>query len=263
MSESLNMSQISALAEELDRAACSACAVLQLSLLNQLSVDDAYRIQRASIQRRVDRGEQVVGVKMGFTSQAKMAQMGVSDQILGQLTSGMETKDGATISLNAFIHPRGEPEIAFWLKKDLGADASLEEAFDAISYVAPAIEIFDSRYKQFQFSLADVIADNASAAAFVLGKWVKPPNDLASLSVELTINGEVRQRGSTRDILGHPLFALVSAARLRALQGCPLKQGSIVLAGAATLAEPIESGMHILARIVGLGEVQFSVVPEQ
>lgn len=257
----LNPSQISVFAEELDAAACKALEIPQLTARHRFNVDDAYRIQQATVQRRVGRGEQIIGVKMGFTSRAKMAQMSVSDQILGQLTSGMRVNNGASISFDTFIHPRCEPEVGFLLRKDLGANATVEEAFDALGGVAPAIDIIDSRYKQFQFSLSDVIADNASSAAFILGEWVAPPHDIAALVAEMAIDGEVRQRGSTGDILGNPLLALVSAARLASAQGFPLKEGSIVLAGAVTSSEPFTPGMRVQASIANLGEVHFSLLP--
>jgi 2-oxo-3-hexenedioate decarboxylase len=262
MNNLADTSQIHALAWELDGAARDARAIPQISLRHSLSVEDAYRVQQAAIQRRIGRGEQVIGVKMGFTSPAKMAQMGVADQIIGTLTDGMQVANGASISLDAFIHPRCEPEIAFLLRKDLSAELTLEDAFEAIEAVAPAIEIIDSRYEQFRFSLSDVIADNASSAALVLGDWVKPGAHLADAEVTLAVNAKIRQHGSTRDILGNPMRALISAARLAALAGRPLQSGAIVLAGAATAAEPLVPGMRIQATVEHIGDVHFSVLPK-
>lgn len=76
-----NPIRIQALADELDEAVCMTRPIPQISIRHPLSLEDAYRVQRTGTQRRIDRGEQVIGVKMGFTSVAKMAQMGVADQM--------------------------------------------------------------------------------------------------------------------------------------------------------------------------------------
>lgn len=253
------MNKIDTLATTLDNAMLNATAVAPLDAHHLLSMDEAYRVQQASIERRVARSERIVGVKMGFTSEAKMRQMGVHDQIWGRLTDTMQVGNGASIMLQNYIHPRCEPEVAFRLKHPLPARISDAEAFDAIEAVAPAIEIIDSRYEQFKFSLTDVIADNASSSGFVIGDWVHCPADLSGLDVTLTIDGQLRQAGSSSDILGNPLRSLVAAARLAAQAGMPLQAGWIVLAGAATSAEALAPGMRVLAEVNGLGTVGFSV----
>lgn len=244
----------------LDEAALHATAIAPTQ--QECSIADAYRIQQALLARRVARGERVVGLKMGFTSMAKMAQMGVSDQICGRLTDVMQVQNAASFSLQGYIHPRCEPEIAFLLGKPLDASAGKAEALAAIAAVAPAIEIIDSRYRQFRFSLTDVIADNASSAAFVLGAWVDCATQAAPLNdlpVTLHIDGQLRHSGSTADILGDPVLSLVAAARLAAQSGAPLRAGDIILAGAATAAEPLVSGSRIEAAIAGLGAAGFYV----
>lgn len=255
------MQEADELAAVLDQAFCAALPVPQISQSKLLTIEDAYCIQHSLIARRLFRGERLIGVKMGFTSQAKMVQMGVFDQILGRLTNAMQIHNGEAISFDRFIHPRCEPEIAFLLKNDLGEIVSLGEAANAIDAIAPAIEIIDSRYQQFEFSLADVIADNASSACFVLGDWEQFSRDMPALDVQMLVNGEVSLCGSTADILGNPLLALISAARLAATSGWPLKAGDIVLAGAATPAITIAKGMQVLVSIAGLGDVRLSVSP--
>ncbi|WP_241687736.1 fumarylacetoacetate hydrolase family protein [Janthinobacterium sp. 17J80-10] len=257
-----NMPSIDHCAQLLDDAAVNAVAIAPAQQQQEISMADAYRIQQALLARRLARGEHMVGLKMGFTSAAKMAQMGVSDQICGRLTNVMQVENGARFSLQGTIHPRCEPELAFLLGKPLAENVSAAETLAAIAAVAPAIEIIDSRYRQFRFSLTDVIADNASSTAFVVGDWidctthVAPLNDL---SVTLRIDGQLRQSGSTADILGDPLLSLVAAARLAAQSGAPLKAGDIVLAGAATPAEALVSGSRIEAVIDGLGAAGFYV----
>jgi 2-oxo-3-hexenedioate decarboxylase len=253
------MMNIEALAERLDTAAVSARAIPQLSKEFELQLDDAYRIQAASIERRVSRGDRRVGMKMGFTSRAKMLQMGVSDMIWGRLTMSMMIEEGGSISLADFIHPRVEPEVAFLMRKPLAGKVSLLEALDAVQAVACALEVIDSRYEAFKFSLSDVVADNASSSAFTVGPWCKPDTEIANLGMILSVNGRPQTFGSTATILGHPLRALVAAARVVADAGERLEPGSIVMAGSATAAVTLSQDQHISLETEKLGRVQFTV----
>ena len=132
------MVDIAKLAKTVDDAAHKARAIAQLSEKSKYSLDEAYDIQSASIQRRLNRGEKRNGMKMGFTSRAKMIQMGLNDMIWGRLTDQMMVEDGDTISLKNYVHPRVEPEIAFLLKRPLGYPCTAAEALSAVDGVAPA-----------------------------------------------------------------------------------------------------------------------------
>jgi 2-oxo-3-hexenedioate decarboxylase len=239
------------LARLLDDAACAARPVPQTGA--DLAAADAYRVQELLVGHRLQRGETLIGVKMGFTSRAKMAQMGVSDLIWGRLTDGMRLEEGGSVAPGRFIHPRVEPEIAFLLKAPLAGAVTPLEAGQAVAAVAPALEIIDSRYEQFKFSLGDVIADNASSSAFVVGAWRAMPADLSNLGMVMSINGRDRQIGSTGAILGDPLRSLAAAARLAKESGLVLQPGLIVLAGAGTGAEPFAPGDHAGIEVEGLG----------
>lgn len=249
------MDRLETIARSLDAAALNATAVPQLDADNAISIGEAYQVQAASIACRLARGERRVGVKMGFTSRAKMVQMGIEDMIWGRLTDGMQVEDGAVASVGRYVHPRIEPEIAFLIKRDLDADASFAEAAAALEAVAPAMEIIDSRYKDFKFSLTDVVADNASSSGFVVGAWQRPGVDLSNLGMIMSINGRAVQIGSSASILGNPLRSLVSAARLSAAAGEPLRAGWIVMAGGATAAEKVLPGARIRLEVERLGSV--------
>ena len=238
------MSASSSSAAALDDAERAVRAIDQLDLGPDLA--EAYRIQRHLIARRLNRGERLVGCKLGFTSEAKMAQMGVSEIIVGRLTDAMQVDDAAAVKLNRFIHPRIEPEIAFRLGRD--ADADLAGCVDA---VAPALEIIDSRYRDFRFSLPDVIADNTSAAAFVVGEW-QPVRDLADLPVRLLVDGIEVEVGSTAAILGHPFRALTQLVELADKYDLGLHAGDVILAGAATAAVRFGE-QRVIADVRGLG----------
>ena len=250
--------RLDSMAEKLDDAAIGQRPIAQLSIDTALSVADAYRVQNLLVKRRLARGEKRVGVKLGFTSRAKMIQMGVHDLIWGQLTDAMLVGDGGHLALEEFIHPRAEPEIAFLIGERLTGELSEQTALAAVRSVAPALEIIDSRYSDFKFNLADVIADNCSSAALVVGAWQPLPGDIDNLDVLLEIDGQPAQSGSTADILGHPVRALVAAARLVAQAGLELEPGWVVMAGAATAAETLRPGMRVRATVGGIGGATFS-----
>lgn len=251
------MADILEIAERLDNAALTATATPQLE--QPLTVEQAYQVQAASLARRYQRGERRIGLKMGFTSRAKMAQMGVNEMIWGRLTDAMLIEDGGEISFNRYVHPRVEPEIAFILKADLLGNITPAAALAAVEGVAPALEIIDSRYKDFKFSWTDVVADNSSSSSFVVGPWSDPAMDFSNLGMILEIDGIERQTGSSAAILGHPIRSLVAAARLAEAAGEPLRAGSIVMAGGATAAEALVPGQHVRLVVQNLGRAEFRV----
>ena len=253
------MVDVAKVAKTLDDAARKARAVAQPSDTMKMTLDEAYEIQAASIRRRLGRGEKRNGMKMGFTSRAKMIQMGIDDMIWGRLTTGMVVEDGAPISLKDYVHPRVEPEIAFLLKRPLGYPCSAAEALAAVDGVAPAMEIIDSRYKNFKFSLEDVVADNASSSGFVVGPWCRKDSNLDNLGMVMEFNGRPVQIGSSAAILGHPVRSLVAAARLTSEAGERLEAGWIVMAGGATAAEALKPGVFARNSVQGLGSVGFTV----
>ncbi len=254
------MTDIKALAEALERARNTATAVPQLSLHTQLTLEEAYAVQTASIASRAGDGDTQVGLKLGFTSKAKAVQMGVEDVIIGVITRDSEVVDGGEVDLARFIHPRVEPEVAFRLGSAVDLADPECDVHAAVSDVAPALEIIDSRYADFKFSLADVVADNTSAAAFVIGPWrpyaeTRASLGLADLGVTLSFGDTVVERGSTADILGDPTRALDDTVRLARAYGLTLPAGSIVLAGAATAAVAMAPATVVTAVVEGLGEV--------
>lgn len=256
------MTELSTLAALVDDAARNAIAITQLSDQGyELFLAEAYQVQQLSITRRLQRGERWVGIKMGFTSRAKMIQMGVDDLIWGQLTREMMIADGDTISLGDYVHPRVEPEIGFLLGKPLVGKVTLVEAMSAVKAVCPALEIIDSRYDNFRFSLEDVVADNASSSGFVLGSWRKPDQSIDNLGMVMEFDGRAVQIGSSAAILGNPYRSLVEAVRLANEAGVKLEAGTIILAGAATAAEALRPGVHVKLKTQQLGTVELNVAP--
>ncbi|WP_400995558.1 2-keto-4-pentenoate hydratase [Agromyces sp. GXQ0307] len=246
---------IDGLARALDRAERRSTPIAQFSAERPLDLDAAYAVQRALIARRVARGERVVGAKLGFTSREKARQMGVDDVIIGALTDAMRVDDGCRVPGDRGIHPRVEPEVAFLLGPsiaDPGADPSA-----AIVAVAPALEIIDSRYREFRFDLGDVVADDASASSFAVGPWraAADAGPMENRAVVLELDGRSAATGSTAAILGDPVRAVAAARRLAREHGLELRGGMVLLAGAATAAVPMPANGTVAAEVHGLGRV--------
>lgn len=251
----MNFSQ---LAETVDQAALKAQAIPQFSLDHKFNVDESYEIQNLSIERRYARGEQLIGLKMGFTSEAKMEQMGVHDMIWGRLTDEMFYENEGEVPFDKYIHPRAEPEICFLIKDKIDRELNVSEAKNHTEAVAAAIEIIDSRYQNFKFSLEDVIADNCSSAGLVIGAWHNHNMPIHKLKMVLEMDGVPVQIGSSSAILGDPWTALAAATRLAAKYGQEIPAGSFILAGAATPAVYIKKGQKVKTIVEHLGTVSFT-----
>ncbi len=255
------MTSLAGLAQIVDEAARTATAIPQLTdTLPNLTVDDAYAIQAMSIARRRARGERRAGYKMGLTSRAKMLQVGVSEVVWGRLTDAMRLTEGGDLHRARYVHPRVEPEIAYIIGKPLEGEVTAAEALAAVEAVAPALEIIDSRYRDFKFALPDVVADNSSSSGFYVGAWAPASTDVANLGIVMEVNGRPVQIGSSAAILGNPIRSLVAAARLVARAGERLEPGDIVLAGGATAAHPLAPGQWVETSFQTLGRVSFHVV---
>lgn len=256
----MNSISLSAFAEKLDLASLNTTATPQLTTdYPEFSPDEAYAVQFMLLQRRWARGERRAGYKMGLTSRAKMLQVGVSEVIWGRLTDAMRQEEGDVLSRSRFVHPRVEPEIAYIIGKPLVGEVSAAEALQAVEAVAPALEIIDSRYQNFKFTLPDVIADNSSSSGFYVGSWAPKNTDVSNLGILMEVNGRAVQVGSSAAILGNPIRSLVAAARLVGRAGESLMPGDIVLAGGATAAHALKVGEHVKTRFQTLGDVCFTV----
>jgi len=245
--------RLAAAARGLEDARATGVPMEQLTrALDDLTVDEAYRIQQMLFDLRRHSGEAQAGIKMGLTSEAKMRQVNVSEPIFGRLSTGMRIPDGGEYPFGSGIHPRIEAEVAFLLGETRGEDPY---AVPSVEAVAPALEIIDSRYRDFRFTLEDVVADNASASHFVCGPWSRPGADLDGLGVAMSIGGRVVATASAAAILGGCTRAVGAAAALLSRRGERLAPGHVLLAGAVAEAIPLGPGMRVRAEIQGLGRV--------
>lgn len=223
-----------------------------------LTVAEGYEIQDELIRRRIAAGDRIAGYKGGLTSKAKMQQMGVNVPAFGVLMNDTIVVDGGAVDFASLIHPKVEPEIAFVTSRELsGLDCTIEQVLAATDFVMPAMEVIDSRFRDFKFDLPSVIADNTSAARYVVGGAPRKVDglDLRLLGVVMERNGELVGNASGAAILGHPAAAVAALVHHLAGQGKALPAGSLVGAGAATEAVMANKGDHFTNRIQHLGTV--------
>lgn len=236
-----------------------------------LSVEDAYAIQRENIVARMKKGlhgrpARLVGHKIGITSKAVQEWLKVSEPDFGCLLDDMAVQDGLEADSSLLLQPRVEGEIAFVLGRPLkGPGVTAAEVIRATEYVLPAVEIIDSRIRDWQITYVDTVADNASSGLFLLG--TRPVSlsslDLPLVGMALWKNGEVVATGAGAACLGNPVNAVAWLAnKLGELspQGPGLKEGSVVLSGALGPVSPVKKGDHVEVEISGLGSASVRFV---
>lgn len=234
----------------------------QVAMLTQenpdMTVDDAYAVQLKNVARRIAEGEKLIGMKIGLTSRGMQQLLGVDVPDYGHLTDRMLLLEGQPCPAGELIQPKVEGELAFCLKKTLkGPAVTVADVYDATDYVVPALEIVDSRIKDWKIKLADTIADNGSSARLVVGSRMTPIHqvDMRLTGMNFEKNGELASSGTTAEVWGNPAAAVAWLANALSVYGIELKAGSIVLAGALTAALPAKAGDCFTASFCGLGSV--------
>ncbi len=220
----------------------------------------AYRAQRAFVQSKVAGGDSLVGYKLGLTSRNKQRAMGVDAPLYGRVTSGMLATYGEPVRLDRFIHPRVESEIAFLLARDVAAPATVTSVLAATDVVFGAVDVLDSRYEEFRFSLEDVVADNASAGAFYLGPIARRPEnlDLRLLGCVVRVDGDVAMTAAGAAVMGHPAASVAWLANQLAQQGESLEAGQLIFSGGVTAPVPVVAGGSVTFEFDGLGVIEIS-----
>ena len=244
-------------ATRLERARRERTAIAPLSdELPELDLATAYEVQR--LHRGV--AGELVGWKLGVTSRAKQAQVGVHEPIRGFLAAEHVLDLGEPLQTGQHIQPRCEPEIVLIMGAELsGARVVAADVLAATSAVAVGIEVLDSRYEGYRFTMPDVVADNASAARFVVGAPT-PLNgiDLRLVGVVLEHRGEVVATASGAASLGHPAAAVAWLVRSLAAYGEGLHTGDVILSGGLTAAVPVAPGDVVVATIDRLGSLELA-----
>jgi 2-keto-4-pentenoate hydratase len=223
-----------------------------------IDVVDAYEIQLRNIRRRLDAGATVHGHKVGLSSKAMQQMMGVDEPDYGHLLSDMVLSEDTPVAASRYLLPRVEVEVGFVLGDDLpGEGCTVEDVLRCTEYVAPSIELIDSRIADWRIGLADTIADNASSAGVLLGKERRKPDelDLTAIDAVLRINGEQVASGRSDAVLGNPAIAVAWLAQKVAGFDVRLQAGHVVLPGSCTRAYDVKPGDDVVAAFDGLGTV--------
>lgn len=227
-------------------------------LIGELDLSAAYQAQEINTERRLSEGHRLVGRKVGLTAKTVQQQLGVSQPDYGMLFDHMDVRLGEEIPLARVCQPRVEAEIAFVIGRDLDSERlTSADMLSAVEYVVAALEIVDSRVANWDISICDTIADNASSGLFVLGDQ---PRKLGEIDVRLCgmvmeRRGVVVSLGAGAACLGSPVASALWLAKVMAAAGRPLRSGDIVLTGALGPVVPIEPGDAVTAQIGGLGSV--------
>ena len=234
------------LAADLAEAERSRVAIAPLTTGNpDIDVVDAYEIQLINIRQRVAEGAAVIGHKVGLSSKAMQEMMGVDEPDYGHLLDEMAVFEDRPVPAGRYLYPRVEVEVGFVLADDLpGEGCTEDDVLAATAAFAPAIELIDTRIKDWKIKLCDTIADNASSAGWVLGEARVSPKDIDIQGIDavLTRNGEVVAKGRSDAVLGNPVTAVAWLARKVDSFGVRLKAGDIVLPGSCTKAFDAEPG---------------------
>ena len=228
-----------------------------------LTPAQAYAIQSAWLDLKLAKGARIIGRKIGLTSRAMQELLGVDQPDYGFLLDSMAVSSGSTLSRTDFLLPRIEPEIAFWLAKDLkGPGISADAVLAATRGVSPALELVDSRIAKWQIKLPDTIADNASSARVVVSEEIVPLDglDLAAEAVTLTRNGVEVGSGNGAAVLGHPAEAVAWLANKLAEYGIAIEAGQFVIPGAMCAAATVAAGETYRAIFTTIGEVSVRFV---
>ena len=228
-----------------------------------LTVDSAFEVQRLFVEEAVKQGDRLVGYKLGNIAKVMQEHFGVDEPDYGFLLASTFVYERTSVALKNYIKPYVELEPAFVLKGSLrGPNVTVADVINAIDYALPAIEIIDSRVKNWDIDLIDTLADNGSNAGVILGSTPRPLTalNLRDTRGTLQFNGREVMSGNTANILGNPLSAVAWLVNRLAAYDVELKPGQIVLPGSCLQAIPMEEPGHWSCTFEGWGTIEFDVV---
>ena len=240
-------------------AAAGQCAPIEpfSSKYGPLSSEQAAAIRQAWLYLKMAGGHRPRGKKIGGIDRRWRGHTQALEPGWGHILDTTLLVDGTSLPASHLIQPRVEAEFAFLLERDLaGPGVTAAHALAAAAGVCAAFEVIDSRFRPKAPTKEDATADNGSHAYAVIGARLVPALDLdlASCSVTLEINQEVKGSGAGANILGNPVHALVALANL-----IPLRGGEIILTGSVAGAFPIQPGDRVRAVFDRLGTITLNV----
>ncbi|QVQ51734.1 2-hydroxypenta-2,4-dienoate hydratase [Spiractinospora alimapuensis] len=225
---------------------------------------NGFRVQQEVIRRLVDRGDRVAGFKLGNIAKAMQTQFGVDEPDYGYLLASQFHPENLAIARSGFIHPYVELEPAFVLKADLGGPyVTAADVISATDYVVPALEIIDSRVRDWRIGIFDTLADCGSSGGVVLGAQPRALSEvnLSDMPGEIRLDGAVVAQGNTRAIYGNPVSAVAWLCRRVADYGVTLRSGDVVLPGSCLAAARLHTPGTVTGGFAAWGEVGFELAP--
>jgi len=256
----MDQNTIKVLAQKLRHAELKSIAIDPLTATHpNMTVADAYAIQRVVMEDRVTAGNAVIGKKVGLTSKAMQNFLQVSEPDFGHLHTDMLFDEEFAIPVSRFIQPKVEAEIAFVLSEDLkGPGVTMLDVLRCSAGVIPAFEIIDSRIANWKIKIQDTIADNGSSAGLVLGSKLIPVDaiNLKHVGLVLEKNGAILETAAGAAVMGHPAQAVAWLANALGNMDLPLRKGEIILSGSFTKAFEVKKGDCFMATFGGIGSVK-------
>ena len=253
----MDQKTIEALGDSLYDALVARTPIAPLSAAHpDMTIEDAYHVQQRMIARRLEKGDRVIGKKIGVTSKAVMNMLGVHQPDFGYLLDSMVFNEGESVDMDTLIQPKAEGEIAFLLKKDLqGPGVTAADVLAATEGVMACFEIVDSRIQDWKIKIQDTVADNASCGVFVVGAQQTDPRalDLAAVAMQMWKNDAPAGSGVGAAVQGHPAEAVAWLANTLGAFGIPFKAGELILSGSLAPLVPAVAGDRFTMHIEGLG----------
>jgi len=210
-----------------------------------ISIKDAYEIQLSVLETKKKRGHLVVGKKIGLTSKGMQKLLGVYEPDYGHITDRMVLYEGEPVKMQELLQPKVEAELAFIINRDLkGPGVTVADVFRATEGVMPAIEVIDSRVRDWKIKIQDTVADNASSARVVLAGKIFPVQgvDLRLVGMIFDENGEFAASSAGAAVLGNPAQAVAWLANKLSEFNVSLRAGEIVMSGSLIAAQNAVAG---------------------
>lgn len=230
----------------------------------ELNQHDAFEVQKKTVDIAVNKhGDRLVGYKLGNIAKVMQDAFGLDQPDYGFLLGSSFVYEGTTLNLSDYIKPYVELETAFVLRSSLkGPNVTVADVINAVDYCLPAIEIIDSRIKNWAIKLPDTLADNGSTGAVILGGTPRKLTELSLSNMKGSLrfnDGEV-MAGNTKNVLGNPLSAVAWLVNRLSEYDVELLPGQVVLPGSCLEAVPMVEAGHWTCTFEGFGTVEFDVI---
>lgn len=253
-------STLGQLAQALIEASETQTPINRLTAQHDISIEEAYEIQKLVIDQRRSDGASVVGHKIGLTSEGIQKQLGVDEPDYGHLLDSMRLSEPA-VRFDDLISPRVEPELGFHIGKRLKPPVTTRDVLAATEFVVPVFEVIDSRIRDWDIQIQDTIADNASSAYYWVGNRSIDTHtlDLSMEGVKLYRNGVLEKSGLSAAVLQHPARAVAWLATTLTNLNTELEPNQLVLSGSFTPALDVTAGDVVTAEFGTAGSVRLRI----